>query len=92
MRIYSVNAAQRFVYEMVIFHSKIELLTKLDDDRKFGWERIRESLSWIKSNTDDGKILIPFLQVVLNKRLFSANETKYLVISDGSSASLNVAS
>jgi len=67
MRIYSLNDAQRFIQEMVRFDSKVDLLAKLDDDRMFGKERIRESLSCIKSNEDIEHILVPFLQVIMNE-------------------------
>jgi len=67
MRIYSFNDAQRFIQEMMRFDSKVDLLAKLDDDRMFGKERIRESLSCIKSNEDIEYIPVPFSQVILNE-------------------------
>ena len=66
-RISTLSDAERFVSEMTSFDNKVDLLAKLDDERKFSRERVRESLSCIRSNIDVEKVLVPMLQVVLNK-------------------------
>jgi hypothetical protein len=66
-RILNPHDVQRFVNEMVNFDSKIDLLARLDDDRKFGRDRMREALSCIKTNSDVENIFIPILQFILDE-------------------------
>lgn len=58
--------AKRFVEGMETFESKVELLSKLEDTRNMGMQRIRDVLSWINSSDDVEMLLIPMLQQVMN--------------------------
>jgi hypothetical protein len=66
-RILNTDVARRFINEMVNFDSKVDLLARLDDGRKFGRDRIREALSCMETSDDVEKILIPLIQVILNE-------------------------
>ena len=61
------NDAQRFISQKVNYERKVDLLARLDDNRKFGRDQITEALSFIQTNDDVDNIFIPLVQVVLNE-------------------------
>jgi hypothetical protein len=62
----SIHQAKRFVEGMGTFDSKVDLLSKLDDNRDTGLQRIRDVLSFVNSTNDVETLLIPMLQHVMN--------------------------
>jgi hypothetical protein len=61
-----MHQAKRFVEGMGTFDSKVDLLSKLDDTRDMGVQRIRDVLSFVNSTNDVEVLLIPMLQHVMN--------------------------
>jgi len=62
----NLHQATRFVEGMETFDSKMELLSKLEDPRNMGMQRIRDVLSWVNSLSDVEMLLVPMLQHIMD--------------------------
>jgi len=63
----TAHQAQRFLEGMGSFESKAELLSKLEDKRNHGLQRVRQVLSFVNSLADIETLLLPLLKHIMTE-------------------------